>query len=151
MATKGDGRGAVTAVVGPREQPGVGRSRRQPDAGTERGRDHGQGAAPARPVSTRPLPPDAPSPAEPTATAAGKLPSSWHDLDDRDVEPHGFRRSLRSWMDNTHPEAGEAAEKTPAHCDDDPVCAAYQGSDMLEQRSTPVQARREFCAGAEAK
>jgi integrase len=76
-----------------------------------------------------------------------KLPT-WRDVDDRAITPHGFRRSFRSWVDDTRPEAGEAAEKALAHDDTNAVRAAYRGSDMLEQRRPLMEAWGRFCLGA---
>jgi integrase len=72
-------------------------------------------------------------------------PYPWQDVDGRSVTPHGFRRSFRSWVDDTRPEAGEAAEKALAHDDSNAVRAAYRGSDMLEQRRPLMEAWARFC------
>ncbi|MBB5695504.1 tyrosine-type recombinase/integrase [Muricoccus pecuniae] len=69
----------------------------------------------------------------------------WQDVDGRGATPHGFRRSFRSWVDDTRPEAGEAAEKALAHEDDNSVRAAYRGSDMLEQRRPLMVAWGRYC------
>jgi integrase len=74
-------------------------------------------------------------------------PYTWQDVDGRPVTPHGFRRSFRSWVDDTRPEAGEAAEKALAHDDTNAVRAAYRGSDMLEQRRPLMEAWAQFCLG----
>lgn len=76
----------------------------------------------------------------------GKGPLPWQDVDGRGATPHGFRRSFRSWVDDTRPEAGEAAEKALAHDDDSSVRAAYRGSDMLEQRRPLMEAWGAFCS-----
>jgi integrase len=72
-------------------------------------------------------------------------PIPWRDVDDRPVVPHGFRRSFRSWVDDTRPAAGEAAEKALAHEDANTVRAAYRGSDMLEQRRPLMEEWSRFC------
>jgi integrase len=74
-------------------------------------------------------------------------PYPWQDVDGRPATPHGFRRSFRSWVDDTQPEAGEAAEKALAHDDDNAVRAAYRGSDMLEQRRPLMEEWCRFCDG----
>jgi integrase len=78
------------------------------------------------------------------AAAAGE---GWRDVDGRAATPHGFRRAFRSWVDDTRPAEGEAAEKALAHDDDNAVRAAYRGSDMLEQRRPLMAAWARFCAG----
>jgi integrase len=83
------------------------------------------------------------------APDGGSLP--WHDVDGRAATPHGFRRSFRSWVDDTRPEASEAAEKALAHEDENTVRAAYRGSDMLEQRRPLMEAWGKFCTGAALK
>jgi integrase len=75
-------------------------------------------------------------------------PGLWLDVDGRGIVPHGFRRSFRSWVDDTRPAAGEAAEKALAHEDDNAVRAAYRGSDMLEQRRPLMEDWGRFCAGS---
>ncbi|MCR0980617.1 tyrosine-type recombinase/integrase [Roseomonas populi] len=77
------------------------------------------------------------------APKGGPLP--WQDVDGRGATPHGFRRSFRSWVDDTRPAEGEAAEKALAHEDENSVRAAYRGSDMLEQRRPLMAAWSEFC------
>ncbi|WP_424140089.1 tyrosine-type recombinase/integrase [Roseomonas chloroacetimidivorans] len=77
------------------------------------------------------------------APKGGPLP--WQDVDGRGATPHGFRRSFRSWVDDTRPDAGEAAEKALAHEDENSVRAAYRGSDMLEQRRPLMAAWSAFC------
>ena len=77
-------------------------------------------------------------------------PLPWKDVDGRGVVPHGFRRSFRSWVDDTRPAAGEAAEKALAHEERDAVRAAYRGSDMLEQRRPLMEDWGMFCASAPA-
>jgi integrase len=72
-------------------------------------------------------------------------PLPWQDVDERPVVPHGFRRSFRSWVDDTRPTDGEAAEKALAHEDGNSVRAAYRGSDMLEQRRPLMEAWSVFC------
>jgi integrase len=72
-------------------------------------------------------------------------PLPWRDVDDRPVVPHGFRRSFRSWVDDTRPASGEAAEKALAHEDANTVRAAYRGSDMLEQRRPLMEDWSRFC------
>jgi integrase len=74
-------------------------------------------------------------------------PLAWRDVDGRGVVPHGFRRSFRSWVDDTRPAEGEAAEKALAHEDAHEVRRAYRGSDMLEQRRPLMEAWGEFCEG----
>lgn len=69
----------------------------------------------------------------------------WTDLDGREAVPHGFRRSFRSWVDDTRPAEGEAAEKALAHEDADTTRAAYRGSDMLEQRRPLMEAWGTHC------
>jgi hypothetical protein len=54
-------------------------------------------------------------------------------------------------VDDTRPEASEAAEKALAHEDDNSVRAAYRGSDMLEQRRPLMEAWGKFCTGRAAK
>jgi integrase len=78
-------------------------------------------------------------------------PFPWQDVDGRAATPHGFRRSFRSWVDDTRPEASEAAEKALAHEDENTVRAAYRGSDMLEQRRPLMEAWGKFCTGTAAK
>ncbi|MCG7360809.1 integrase arm-type DNA-binding domain-containing protein [Roseomonas sp. ACRSG] len=78
-------------------------------------------------------------------TAKSGEPLPWRDVDDRPVVPHGFRRSFRSWVDDTKPAAGEAAEKALAHEDANTVRAAYRGSDMLEQRRPLMEDWSRFC------
>ncbi|HEY4251480.1 MAG TPA: integrase arm-type DNA-binding domain-containing protein [Roseomonas sp.] len=80
------------------------------------------------------------------AAAEAGLPL-WTDVDGRQAVPHGFRRSFRSWVDDTRPAEGEAAEKALAHEDSNQVRAAYRGSDMLEQRRPLMEAWGEFCRG----
>lgn len=70
----------------------------------------------------------------------------WLDVDGRAAVPHGFRRSFRSWVDDTRPSEGEAAEKALAHEEPNAVRAAYRGSDMLEQRRPLMEAWGRFCA-----
>jgi hypothetical protein len=48
-------------------------------------------------------------------------------------------------VDDTRPEASEAAEKALAHEDVNTVQAAYRGSDMLEQRRPLMEAWGKFC------
>jgi integrase len=79
------------------------------------------------------------------AAAEAGLPL-WCDVDGRQAVPHGFRRSFRSWVDDTRPAEGEAAEKALAHEDSNQVRAAYRGSDMLEQRRPLMEAWGEFCS-----
>lgn len=74
----------------------------------------------------------------------------WADVDGRQAVPHGFRRSFRSWVDDTRPSDGEAAEKALAHEDANQVRAAYRGSDMLEQRRPLMQAWGKFCVTRDA-
>jgi hypothetical protein len=54
-------------------------------------------------------------------------------------------------VDDTRPEASEAAEKALAHEDENTVRAAYRGSDMLEQRRPLMEAWGKFCTGTAAK
>lgn len=72
-------------------------------------------------------------------------PPPWRDVDGREAVPHGFRRSFRTWVDDTCPAAGEAAEKALAHEEANSVRAAYRGSDMLEQRRPLMEEWGRFC------
>jgi integrase len=67
----------------------------------------------------------------------GPLP--WQDVDECPLVPHGFQQSFRSWVDDTRPGAGEAAEKVLAHEEGNSVRAAYRRSDMLEQRRPLIE------------
>jgi integrase len=74
-------------------------------------------------------------------------PQPWRDSDGRPAVPHGFRRSFRTWVDDTCPQHGEAAERALAHEEASPVRAAYRGSDMLEQRRILMVAWNGYCTG----
>lgn len=78
-------------------------------------------------------------------------PMPWLDADGRAAVPHGFRRSFRTWIDDTRPQDSEAAEKALAHDDTSAVRAAYRGSDMLDQRRPLMEAWSEFCTGAKVE
>jgi integrase len=77
-------------------------------------------------------------------------PLLWCDADGRATVPHGLRRSFRTWVDDTRPEAGEAAEKALAHDDANAVRAAYRGSDMLDQRRGLMAAWANHCTSAKS-
>lgn len=60
-------------------------------------------------------------------------PSPWTDEDGREAVPHGFRRSFRTWVGNTRPADGEAAEAQLGHRDASEVRGAYN-DDLIEAR-----------------
>ncbi|TPG49551.1 DUF4102 domain-containing protein [Roseomonas nepalensis] len=75
-------------------------------------------------------------------------PGTWHDTDGRPAVPHGFRRSFRTWVDDTRPADGELAEKALAHAEANKAWAAYRASDMLEGRRALMEAWGVYAAGA---
>jgi integrase len=78
-------------------------------------------------------------------------PAPWRDLDGREAVPHGWRATFRTWVDDTRPEAAEAAEKALAHEDRNKVAGAYRRSDLLDRRIPLMAAWASHCEGTAAK
>ncbi|MBW6396394.1 site-specific integrase [Roseomonas sp. HJA6] len=80
------------------------------------------------------------------ADAPDTLPT-WVDAMGRAVVPHGFRASFRTWVADTRPADGEAAEKALAHEVGTAVTRAYHRSDLFDQRQGLMEAWSRHCAG----
>jgi integrase len=61
-------------------------------------------------------------------------PAPWRDADGREAVPHGFRATFSTWVDDTRPEAREAAERALAHEIENRVSGAYRRSDLFDRR-----------------
>lgn len=69
-------------------------------------------------------------------------PLEWRDADGRPAAAHGFRRSIRTWVDDERPEDGAAAERALAHEEANKVSAACLGGDLLARRIALIRAGR---------
>ncbi|GGJ21779.1 tyrosine-type recombinase/integrase [Neoroseomonas lacus] len=78
---------------------------------------------------------------------APDTPPTWVDAMGRAVVPHGFRASFRTWVADTRPADGEAAEKALAHEVGTAVTRAYHRSDLFDQRQGLMEAWSRHCAG----
>jgi len=64
--------------------------------------------------------------------------------------PHGLRSSFRDWVADNRRQDRDLAEVALSHVLDDKTEAAYQRSDLLEQRRGLMQAWADYCAGKPA-
>lgn len=78
------------------------------------------------------------------------VPAPWRDPEGREVVPHGFRSSFRTWVDDTRPQDAEAAERALAHEEANKVRAAYRRSDLLDRRIPLMEAWARWCEGVAA-
>jgi integrase len=63
----------------------------------------------------------------------------------RAIVPHGFRSTFRDWAAETVPNSHDAAEMALAHAIKNQVEAAYNRTDLLDQRRHLAQAWDNFC------
>lgn len=84
------------------------------------------------------------------ADRPANTPPPWRDLDGREAVPHGFRASFSTWVDDTCPEAREAAEKALAHEIANCVSGAYRRSDLFDRRIPLMRAWAAHCLAIEA-
>lgn len=82
--------------------------------------------------------------------SAPDTPPPWVDAMGRPVVPHGFRASFRTWVADTRPADGEAAEKALAHEVGTAVTRAYHRSDLFDQRQGLMEAWALHCGGRAA-
>jgi integrase len=76
-----------------------------------------------------------------------RTPVPWRDPDGRGAVPHGFRATFRTWVDDTRPEDGEAAERALAHEIENRVSSAYRRSDLFDRRVPLMASWADYCAG----
>lgn len=74
-------------------------------------------------------------------------PPPWRDPDGRAAVPHGFRATFRTWVDDTRPEDGEAAERALAHEIENRVSSAYRRSDLFDRRVPLMASWADHCYG----
>ena len=88
--------------------------------------------------------------APPENAPAGFVPP-WRDNDGREAVPHGFRATFSTWVDDTRPEAREAAERALAHEIANKVSGAYRRSDLFDRRIPLMNAWAEQCTNKPAE
>jgi integrase len=66
-------------------------------------------------------------------------------------QPHGFRTSFRTWVQDTNAASFDVAETALAHTVGNKVERAYARSDLLDQRRILMQKWADYVTGAEAK
>jgi len=66
-------------------------------------------------------------------------------------QPHGFRTSFRTWVQDSNAAPFDVAETALSHIVGNKVERAYARSDLLDQRRILMQKWADFVTGAEAK